>query len=87
MTGFARFFFIVIIIYVIFRLLIRYVFPFIVKRYLKRFQNNFYEQNPHLKNQQQKKEGEVNIEHDPSKNSKKKGNDDIGEYVDYEEVE
>lgn len=71
----------IIIIYILFRLLVRYVFPFLVRYFVKKSQDKFYEENPNIR---RKKEGEVSIDYVPEKDKKKK--DDEGEYVDYEEV-
>lgn len=72
-----------ILIYLIFRILTTYVFPWLVRWYLRRFQNRFYRDNPwHQQQQQHKKEGEVNISGAPPKSKK----DQLGEYVDFEEI-
>lgn len=79
-----EFVFILIIFYYLFKLLVRYLFPWIVKRYLKYFQNKFYEQNPQARPKQSKDEGKVKVDYEPKQDSK---SDNIGEYVDYEEVD
>jgi hypothetical protein len=85
-VGVFRVLFILIIAYYIFRLLVRYVFPFILKNYLKKAQKKFYEANPHLDPEPEKQnEGEVKVKSKTQQNSKSKEND-FGEYVDYEEI-
>ena len=76
----------IIVVYFIFRLLIRYVFPYLGSYYLKRFQRKFYDQNPHLNKDPIKKtkNNEMNTDHIPDK---KKEVNDIGEYIDFEEIE
>ena len=58
--------------------------PWIVKRYMKKFQNKFYEQNPNARPKEKKEEGKVNVDYAPKKD---KNSDNIGEYVDYEDVD
>jgi hypothetical protein len=74
-----------IIIYLIFRVLTTWVFPMIVKWYLKRYKKKFYEQNPHLRqDDQQRAEGDVHIS--IPRDEGNPGSNKIGEYVDYEEI-
>jgi hypothetical protein len=75
-----RFIFIVFIIYLVFKVLSKYVLPFLVRKSVKNFQEKFYQQNPNVR---RKEEGEVTIQQD-KKTKEKSG--DIGEYVDFEEV-
>lgn len=70
-----------ILLYYLFKLLLRYVFPYFVKRHLKRAQQNYTGR----QNQQtRRKSGEVNIDFKPDDTKHKQ--DDIGEYIDYEEI-
>ncbi|MCK4677189.1 MAG: DUF4834 family protein [Bacteroidales bacterium] len=82
----SRLILILLIIYIIYRLLVRYIVPYLVKNYLKRQQAKFFEQNPSFKEEENRKEGDVKIDnlHEKAGNTKKKN---IGEYVDFEEVE
>ena len=84
---------IVIVIYG-FRLLTRYVFPFLFKRWVQKKQREFQQQfggQSQFTSQEQARqftkehEGEVKIK----SSGKNKGNesDDMGEYVDFEEVD
>ncbi|WP_367327738.1 hypothetical protein [Lentimicrobium sp.] len=52
---------------------------------MKKYQEKFYEQNPHLKRDQPRKEGEVTIEKVGREES---GNvpENIGEYTEYEDI-
>lgn len=74
----ARF---ILILFIIF-FLIRIITRFIVKKYVKNMQNQYRE--PHQQTQQ-KKEGDVTIKSSSKHN--KKINHDVGDYVDYEEVD
>ncbi len=77
-----RFILWIIIIYIVFRVLVRYVFPFLVRYFVKNSQEKFYKQNPNIR---KKKDGEVSIDYTPEKD--KKGDKEMGEYVDFEELE
>jgi hypothetical protein len=85
--GLFRFLLILIVIYYVFKLLVRFVFPFVVKNYLNKMQRNFYEQNPHLDPDAKKKEGEVKVDSCPENGKQaERKDDDFGDYIDYEEI-
>jgi hypothetical protein len=85
-VGVFRVLFIIIIVYYIFRLLVRFVFPFILKNYLKKAQRKFYDANPHLDPEPDKQnEGEIKVKSKSQQDTKSK-DQDFGEYVDYEEI-
>ena len=89
LPGLFRFLLILIVIYYVFKLLVRYIFPFIVKRYLSKVQKQFYNQNPHLDpDEQKKKEGEVKVDFNSERKENKNDNstDDFGDYIDFEEI-
>ena len=76
---------IMIIVYMIYRLLVRYIIPFLFKAYIKKSQDKFYQQNPNLRKDSLKNEGEVSVDYVPEKRNRKSDvNDD--DYIDYEEV-
>lgn len=78
---------ILIALYYLFYLGFRYVFPWLLKRYIRKTQEKFYGKSSQQgKSKKQKKEGEVNIDYVPE-DEKKKKDSDLGEYVDYEEIE
>lgn len=81
--GLFRVILIIVLIYYVFKLLGRYVFPYLLKNYINKQQQKYgqYQQ----QDEPQHKEGEVYIKKNPNK-GKQKDIDD-GEYVDYEEVE
>jgi len=85
MVSLLRLILILLIIYLIYRLLVRYIIPILFKSYIRRSQERFYQQNPELKKQKQKKEGEVSVDYVPD-NKEKDKNDQYGEYIDYEDV-
>ena len=84
MIGLFRFFFWFFLISYILRILGRYIFPILLKRYINKKQSQFNQQF----NQQDspvEEEGEVSIKTKPKKS--KTDTDDMGEYVDFEEVD
>ena len=74
-----------ILFYLLFRVMVRFLFPILAQWYVKRFQKKFYEQNPHLKDDKKKNANKVRIKRPDS--SRRMNTDRMGEYVDYEEVE
>ena len=75
-----------------FRLLAKYVFPFLLKRWLNKKMGQFQNQNNNQYQEQQKaqkfakeQEGKVKIKSKSDNN--KPESDGLGEFVDYEEVE
>ena len=84
MIGLFRFLFWFFLISYILRILGRYFFPILLKRYINKKQSQFNQQF----NQQDsnlEKEGKVSIKTKPKKSATDKNN--IGEYVDFEEVD
>ena len=84
MIGLFRFLFWFFLISYILRILGRYIFPILLKRYIKKKQSQFNQQF----NQQDstlEKEGEVSIKTKPKKS--KTDMKDMGEYIDFEEVD
>ena len=77
--GLLRTLFIIWLVYIVFRFLVRLLFPSVLRYTMNKAQ----EQAQRQQQEQQKKEGEVRIEHIPDKKNK---DDDRGEYIDYEEV-
>ena len=82
--GLLRFLFWFFLISYILRVLGRYFFPILLKRYIKKKQSQFNQQfNP--QGSPVEEEGEVSIKTKPKKS--KTDTDDMGEYVDFEEVD
>lgn len=77
---------IILLIYFGLKLILRWLGPLLLKYFLrkvgKKFEQQFNQSDPM---QQKKNEGEVSIEKKP-KNSRK-SNNDVGEYIDYEEID
>lgn len=74
---------IIVVVYYLVRYVLRTLFPFILKHILKKqfTSANFRNQSAYTKKE---KEGEVHIK---SNTTTKSRNDDLGDYVEYEEIE
>jgi len=84
LINFIRTLLIIAIIYFGFRIVVRYVLPFLVDKGLKNMQQKMQDQQ--RRNQPPRRpEGDVTIEGRPSQ--KKNNGDDKGEYIDFEEVD
>ncbi len=86
LSGVFRLIVIISVIYLLYSLLIRFIIPSVVKRQLNKFQQRFYEQNPHVtRHDERKKEGEVTIKYvNRDKTNSRPNNDE--DFVDYEEI-
>ena len=80
--GLLKTLLIFVLVYTIFKYLMRLFAPFIVKSIAKKAEAHFRNQSAPKPPTQ--KEGEVTIDKMPNS---KTSNNDVGEYVDYEEVE
>jgi hypothetical protein len=80
MIGLFRFFFWFFLISYILRILGRYIFPILLKRYINKKQSQFNQQDSPIE-----KEGKVSVKTKPKKS--KTDTNDMGEYVDFEEVD
>lgn len=88
MVGFIRTVIIIMLIWYAFRLIGRYVLPWLMKKGVQKMQNNMEEKfrNASDQNRPQQPEGNVSVEKKGNK-SQSAMKDDVGEYVDFEEVE
>lgn len=86
-TGVVRTIFIIMLVYYGFKILSRLLAPYLVKYVHKKAEQRFGQQFSQNQQQQyqQTKEGETSIDKMP--NSGKSANKDVGEYVDYEEID
>lgn len=83
---------IILIVYYGFKLLAKYVFPFLLKRWVNKKMGQFQNQGANQFNERQKaqefakqQEGKVKIKSKP--NGNRTETEGIGDFVDYEEVE
>ena len=86
--GFLRTILIIMLIYYGIRFLSRLFVPILLKRFTSKMQDRFQHQFNQQYNKQQdplQKEGKVTIEN--IKNSTQQKSDNVGDYVDFEEVE
>lgn len=84
MIGLFRFLFWFFLISYILRILGRYVFPILLKRYINKKQSQFNQQFNH-QDSSLEKEGKVSIKTKTKKS--KNDTNDMGEYVDFEELD
>ncbi len=86
LMNFIRTILIIVLIYYAFKIIGRFLFPIFLKKMMGKVEKKFNEQQRgNSTNNQHVKEGETVIDKTP--NQAKKSNDDVGEYVDYEDVE
>lgn len=87
-TGFVRMILIILLVYFGIKILARLFTPLLVKFVAKKAEQRFGEQFGQFQKQNQqtkpKKEGEITIDKMPNM---KTSNKDVGEYVDYEEID
>ena len=83
MIEFLRFVVVLLVIWYGIRLIVRYVVPWLIMRFINKQQKNF---DNYRQSEKQQKEGEVNIKNGKSE-TRKKDDGQFGEYVDFEEIE
>ena len=85
-VNFLRTILIIIASYYVFKIVVRFAFPLLMKRFMGKVEKKFQEQQGQYQEKQPSaKVGETIIDKKP--NSDKKTNDNVGEYVDYEDVD
>ena len=84
LTGFVRTILIILVIWYSVKILSRLFAPYLVRYVAKKAEQKFGQQ---FNNQQapKPKEGEISIDKMPDQNTS--GNKNVGEYVDYEEID
>ena len=83
--GLLRTLLIILLIYYGVKLIGRFAFPFVMKRFANKMEKRFNEQKDQVRrDQQQTKVGETVIDKTPNQ---QKSNQNVGEYVDFEEVD
>ena len=87
MVGFIRTLLIIITFYYLFKLIARYVLPFLVKKGVENMQKKQQEEFNRYREEAQKHEGEVIIQTKGNRKDQKQEKGTEGEYVDFEEVE
>jgi len=86
LINFMKTILIIITIYYVLKLIARFVFPLFLKKMMQKVEKKFKEQqHQNSSNETRAKEGETIIDKAP--NTKEKSNKDVGEYVDFEDIE
>ncbi|MDA0316273.1 MAG: DUF4834 domain-containing protein [Bacteroidetes bacterium] len=80
-VGLAKTIFIIVLFYTIFKYVMRLLGPFFLRAIARKMERQFHQDAPTNPTQ---KEGEISIDKSPKKHS---SNKDVGEYVDYEEID
>ena len=83
LTGFFKIILYIALFYYLFKILSRIFAPILLKTLIKKAESKFGNQNTQQR-QTPNKEGEISIDKMPDHKS---SNKDVGEYVDYEEVD
>lgn len=87
--GFIRFVLIVLLIYYLLKLLVRWLFPFWLERMMNKMQKRMENQQQYQqKKRGYKKEGDITINQpNVDKSTPKEKKEKVGEYTDFEEIE
>lgn len=85
--GLLKTLLIIALVYYLFRLTTRFIFPFLLKYFIGKTQRDFGNWENGDEQQHKKKEGEISIDYVSRKDKNKKDKSDEGEYVDFEEVD
>jgi hypothetical protein len=83
-----RFILILIFLYYFFRVITRFLLPFLAQRFVRKAQENFNRQQAYADPEEaRKREGEVNVKAKPQdKSNGHNAKDKLGDYVDFEEI-
>lgn len=87
--GIVRTVLIILLVYYGFKFLTRLIAPIILKKMFNKMGSNFQSSFNNFSKQahNQKKEGDIIIEKSKKKDKKTKSKKDVGDYIDYEEVD
>lgn len=86
LVGLLRTILIIILVYYGLKIIGRFAFPLLMKRFMGKVEKKFQEQQGQYRKQEPtSKVGDTVIDKKPGQH--KKSNDDVGEYTDYEEVD
>ncbi|MGE6218490.1 DUF4834 family protein [Nubsella zeaxanthinifaciens] len=81
--GIIKFLIITLIVLWVIRLLLRMIFPMVIKNVFSNMQQQAQQQYQQRPN---RPEGSISIDYMPEKEKKKGNTDNLGDFVDYEEV-
>lgn len=85
MAGFVRFLLIVLLVYLIASLFLRYIFPWVLRLFIKRMSDKARKQYEQENPRTTKRKGDVSINYKPK--TKKVIDKDTGDYIPFEEVD
>lgn len=87
--GIVRTILIILLVYYGFKFLIRLLAPIILKKMFNRMGSNFQSSFTNFSKQahSQNKEGDITIEKSTKKNKNTKSEKNVGDYIDYEEID
>ncbi len=86
--GFIRFILIVVLVYYVLKFLVRWLFPLWITRMANKMQDRMNNQQYQQREYQQKQEGKITIDKSNiEKSTPQEKKDDVGEYIDFEEIE
>ncbi len=81
-----RLLFFILSFIVVYYLLTKYIFPYIIRRVVRKAQEQFGQFGQDRQDKDQRKEGEVKVDYVPPEAKKSKFNPESTEDVDYEEI-
>ncbi len=84
MVGLIKTIAIILIVYYAFKFIGRYILPLFVKRMVDNVEKKYKEQQQYQQQDENVKVGETVIDKKPSTN--KESSKDVGDYIDYEEI-
>lgn len=84
-SGIIRTILIILLIYFGLKIIFRFLGPLILRYFMKKMGKKFQDQFNQYKQPTKEKEGKVSIDKNPGKG--RKSNKDVGEYIDYEEID
>lgn len=86
MEAFLKFIFIILVVYYLLKLFLKYGAPWLIARFVRKHQEQ-YNQNHGSTNSQYNKTEKDEVKIKTNKTEKSKDDSNFGEYVDFEEIE
>lgn len=84
--GLIRLALFLLLIYFLAKLFTRYLLPYIIKRFIRKTEERYKKQRKTYEDQN-KKEGDIHISYKNRRGNQNKKSDELGEYIDYEEID
>ncbi|HOY38507.1 MAG: hypothetical protein KBB11_06580 [Bacteroidales bacterium] len=86
MPFIVKFILFLFLVYIIGKILLRYVFPYLIKWWLRRIAKKMNPEAFEKPSGKNRKEGDITIKNMPNTKKNKGKSDEKGEYIDYEEL-